>query len=225
MAYELYVVESANQMNQLLIKVELDPEQQGEEIVEAAAIGCRTLKQIVDDSGFRRTVERMAALRLDKFGSTTQEFKDILDDFDKFERFLCLEHEVIVKGGIAADLADKVVDQCRAALNLVTKRVQTPDEVLEAVRTLRDQACDRSRILVAQSANCRKASEMEGQLWKITIGLGGAALIGLNAAIAATTAIPSVGLTAAGAAVSAAFGGAIIRNATTTTPKTRTAGA
>jgi hypothetical protein len=224
MAFELYVVESSNQMNLLLIKAELDSDQQGNEIVEAAVIGCRTLKQLADDSDFRRTVERMTDLRLDRLGSTTQEFKDILEDVDKFERFLCLEQEVLLAGGITADLAEKLVDQCLATVNQLKKGVPTPDEVFEGIRTLRDQACDRSRTLVAQSANTRKASEMESQLWKITMGLGGAALIGLNAAIAATTAIPSVGLTAAGAAVSAAFGGNIIKNATTTTPKTRTAG-
>lgn len=87
-------------------------------------------------------------------------------------------------------------------------------QVIDAVRTLRDQACDHSSVLVAQSINTRRASEMESQLWKLTIGIGGAALIALNAAIVATTAIPSVGLSAAGAAVSSAFGGAIIKNAT-----------
>src|SRR2546425_9389987 len=110
MAFELYVVESANQMNTLLINAELNPEQQSEQIVEAAVIGCRTLKQLVDDKDFRGTVERMADPRLGKERRMAVEFRTIIEDVDRFDHFLCLEREVLVKGGLVQDLADKLID-------------------------------------------------------------------------------------------------------------------
>src|SRR5215216_3335540 len=133
MAFELYVIQGANQMNQLLIKTELTLQRQGEQIVEASVIGCRTLRQLVEDSDFRRTLGKMVDPRLGRDWSMTNEFKGILDNVDKFEYFLRLEHEVLVKGGIAVDLADRLVNQCRVELNLVRNSAQTSDEIFESV--------------------------------------------------------------------------------------------
>jgi hypothetical protein len=124
---------------------------------------------------------------------------------------------------MAAELAAKVIDQCRSAVSMLIQGPLDRAEQIEAIKSLRDQACERSRVLTADLVNTRKVAEMENQMWKITLGICGVALIGLNAAVSTKLIFDAAGFETVGGSMSAALGGAILKGAAST-PKALTAG-
>lgn len=222
MGFETYLVESANQMNQLLVEAEVEADQT-KGIVEASVIGCRALRRLADDKALRSTLKRLRDPRAAGRGRAAIEFQRILEDMDRIEHFLDVEYEVLLKGGMAAELAAKVIDQCRSAVSVLIQGPLDRTEQIEAIRSLRDQACEHSNVLTAELANARKVAAMENQMWKITLGICGVGLIGLNAALSAKLIFEASGFETVGGSISAALGGAILKGAAST-PKALTAG-
>jgi hypothetical protein len=62
MAIETYLIESANQMSNLLVQAEVHPDQT-DLIVEASVIGCRALRRLADDKKLGATLRKVRDLR------------------------------------------------------------------------------------------------------------------------------------------------------------------
>jgi len=223
MGFETYLVPQINKMHDLMIQAKVYPKQEGDKIIEAAVIGCETLRRLVDDPTFHRIIQQLSADRIDKQGSTTREFMNIVENSETFEAFLKIEYQVLNRGGLFPDITADLIYACRHAFEQVRDRAQPASEVIEAARRLQDQACRTADDLIKESKDTVWWDGVRDKVKRIIMGTGGAALAGLNAAAAIPTiATPVAPLTVALAAASGAFGGAIIQNAAST-PKAKEA--
>ncbi|SRR6266542_3247 len=232
MGFETYLIESINQMNSLAVKSEAHPEQRQDCLLEAAVIGCRMLKQLSSDPDFESTLNEFADVRIirrlqQKASDLDQrrerqlvnEFLTIIDDSTHLEMFLELEREIMIRGGLTLDVVDSLVESMRQSVGSVRERAKPPAEIIDTTRVLRDRACTLANDLVDQAQKDDWWDRASQRVKRILLGLGGGALIGLNSGALAT----SVGLTAAGSAVSIAIGGAIISSAAADVAKARSA--
>jgi len=229
MGFETYVVETINQMNLLLVRSDTHSKQRQDYLLEAAVLGCRTLKQLSGDPGFSSTVEEFADVRIikgflegasDEYkrreSEKVDQFRTIMENSDYFATFLDLEREVMVKAGLSVDIVDSLIKSSRESIEDVQRRARPASEVIETVRLLRDRACILSDDLINEAKDEDRWEGVKERIKKVILGLGGVALIGLNA----STLAASVGITAAGSAVSAALGAVFIHNAATDAAKT-----
>lgn len=230
MPFEIYVVESMNRMDMLLAKSEIHPEQKKDYVLEAALVGCRTLGRLCDDPELVPALDQFSDVRLivTYIQKTTtrakrsqrnrvQAFRSIIEDPTNFEHFLTLEREVLLKGGVAPDVVDLLIEQSQEAIDEVRARAKPPSEVLERVRLLRDRACVLSNDLIAEAVADNSWEGIKEKIKRVLLGLGGTAIIGLNASSLAG----SVGITAVGSAVSAALGATVLQMATADKAKAR----
>lgn len=214
MGFETYLIEHVNQMHDLMIEADVHPEDENTNLVEAAVIGCETLKRLIGDKSFLRTVEQMSTARLDERGHTGREFLHIVDNMNNFEEFLKIEHKLLLESGLFPDIAATLISLSRNALDDVRDRAKPASEVIDAARTLTDQACETAHDLVEKAQRTNKWDTLKDRLKRIMMGIGGAAVIGVDAAAALPTAVtPVAPLTVAMGAVSAAFGASLVQNA------------
>ena len=215
MGFETYLIENINKMHDLIIQTELHPDDEARYLTEAAVIGCEALTRLSGDNSFLSTVQQMSAARVDALGHTRQEFLKVIDNLNSFEEFLKIEHELLLASGLFPDVAAPLIGLTRKALDEVRSRAKPAAEVMEAVRTLTDQACNTARDLLNEAAGHKKWGGLKDKLKRVMMGLGGAALVGVNAAAVLPTAItPVAALTIAMGAASTAFGVSIVQNAT-----------
>lgn len=223
MAFETYLIDTIKQMDSFLLTAEVDPNKSPECLSGAAGAGCRTLKRLCDDKDLDATLDQFADVRIittfiqrssarsrRSERRRTLEFKSIIEDPTNFERFLELEREVLRKGGVPHDTIERILESCLEAIEEVRERAKPPSEIIDTVRTLRDRACQLSQDLTDKAVRESRWSDIRTRLKKVTLGAGGLALVGLNASALAA----SVGITAVGSVVSAAFGGAVLAGAT-----------
>ena len=84
MGFETYLVPQINKMHDLMIQAKVYPKQEGDKITEAAVIGCETLRRLMDDPTFHRTIQKLSADRVDEQGGNytriqgySREFRDL----------------------------------------------------------------------------------------------------------------------------------------------------
>src|SRR5690349_12981942 len=119
MPFETYLVESIKQMNGLVIQSGLSDEQHTKCLIEAAAIGCRTLGQLCEDPELPQKLEQAADVRIiarfmeraSERGQRRQrelvvKYRNIVENPDNFKDFVGIEREVLIKGGIPPEVVD-----------------------------------------------------------------------------------------------------------------------
>ncbi|MDX6406085.1 MAG: hypothetical protein QOH70_3540 [Blastocatellia bacterium] len=221
MGFETFLIPNINHMDTLLALAESAPREEGTHITEAAVVGCRSLQRLIAEPGFIRTVVDLAAARLDRSGSDTDEFKSLVRSYENFESFLRIEQEIMTKAGFFPDVAKQIMQLGQLMRESILARAQPASEIIDQVRLLRDQACNLSQALIKEGQKKQDWAITKQRVRKILIGTGGAALVGLNAVAALITGAPTAGLTVAGAAVSGAIGGSIISSATSPVEKSQ----
>jgi hypothetical protein len=222
MAFETYLIPIINRMNDLLAKSESDFGRASDYLLEAAVMGCRTLRQLSGDPQVSSIIEEFADVRIIKGflekaseeyrrreAQKAEEFRRIIEDPEQFDNFLNLEREVLIKAGVSADVADRLIDSSRESVKEVQERAKPPAEIIETIRLLRDRACLLSDDLIRRAKEEQRWEGIREGIKKIMLGLGGLGLIGLNASSFAA----SHGMTTVGSVVSSALGGAIIGSA------------
>ncbi len=230
MPIEKYLIESVRQMHTLLVQCEVNPQRNANCLVEASALGCLTLKRLCDDPDFHDVLDEFADVRLISTFIQKQsakqkrierkrinEFRSIVENSDNFEMFLDLEKEVLLRGGVPAEVTELLIEASLETIEEIRARAKPPSEVMEIVRVLRDRACLVSADLKAKAIDESRWDGIKARIRKTTLGIGGAALIGLNASALAAT----VGITSVGSVVSAALGGAVLSGAAADIGKSR----
>lgn len=222
MGFEDYLIANVNELHNLTIQAQLYPAQEGTKIHQAALIGCDTLKRLVDDRSFARTVEELSEARFAKLEyqadgfrrHDSDEFRQLINREDSFEAFLHIEYNIMVKAGLFPDIAGQLIRESRLALQNVKDRAVPPAEVIGAVMRLRDQACLMANDLTQEAVHDRKWEKWKDRIKRMVKGIGGAALVGVNAVtFASTAATPAALATGAMGAVSGAVGIDIVKNA------------
>jgi hypothetical protein len=201
-------------MDALLLQSDLDKEPD-QTLLKAAAIGCRTLGKLCEDPELPRTFEQAADVRIiarfmEKASEReqrasrqrVQEFRNIIENPDRFNEFLALERELLIKGGVPLDVVDLLIEASYRAVDEIKVRARPPEEMM------------------SNAADLERWGRLKGKIKLTVAGLGGIGLAGLNVSALAV----SMGITTVGSTVSTAIGGGIISGAAAELLKTREAG-
>lgn len=199
--YQRYLSSAIDRINDKLELARAHPEEH-HRLGEASSIGCYTLEWLGNDPDFLRDIRLLATLKEENL----DDMKEIVSDFSDFERFLRIEREILLQAGLRSNTAMWLIDLCRSLRGEVVDDFFPPNSTEQLIETisnriskLREQACHMADVQV-------KRAEQAIVYKRLLMGMGGALLVGLNVGTVATT----IGLTAPAAALSGAFGVAII---------------
>ncbi len=206
--YERIAVDTVNRMRELIDKADTFPSIL-EYPLEAAMIGCNALQRFTVDTDFYDDLfapyreldaasTRHPLLSSLKRLNPAGEWEKLRGDMNEFNRFLTIEREVLVKGGMEPGAADILIFHCRE----ITARRVSQDEAQEALASLQIAACGevdtlRQNIYMAGQliVNDKRHRRTMRILRRVLLGVGAVAMVGLNGgAIAATVGLSSLGL-------------------------------
>ena len=197
-----YLVRAANDMFEILAR-RIEPN--SSELSELFAIACSTLKRLERDEEFTKAVN-LSALEW----KLNPDAVSISGDLRHFtDGFLQIERKVMLAAGLDDCTWSHLQRAAEEVRNQIAHDGINVTRLMNAVTYLREMACDIAaelRKTVDKSATHRRALNAAR---KVALSVGGAAMIGVNASSIAAT----VGLSTAGAAVSAAVGGGLITRA------------
>ena len=198
-----YLVTATNDMFVVLAH---SPEPSQVELREAFTIGCKALKRLEGDDEF---IEAISLLRKRRVAHI-QDFKSIVTDVNHFTQgFLEIERKVMLAAGLSENSWSYVSRFAREVRVHINEDRVNVDALRKAIAGLRSVACDIADQLHTTVQKAEEHKRARNTLGRVALGIGGAAVIGVNASVLAAT----VGLSTAGSAVSAAVGGGLITRA------------
>lgn len=128
-----------------------------------------------------------------------------------FEYFLGIERSLLQEAGMDAGVTEALIDQCRAARKAPRRGKFNADAFSGALEELRLAVCSILAELRKATFDEHSQHQMSRHLASVFKGFCGCVLVGVDASSLA----PTVGLSAAGSAVSIAVGSAIVGQAIT----------
>jgi hypothetical protein len=203
------LVAAANQMHKSLTLYEADRDlgnQEAESLVQCAVIGCSVLgngvyvQALVDDA---RALRGTAA--------NYRRNMHLITGVDHFEYFLQIERSLLELAGADQGLIEIIFEKCRDARREARRGEINVAAFRDALEELRITACGTLIELRNATTNQRAPQQFARRLGTVLTGCCGCVVVGLDASILA----PTVGLSAAGSAVSITVGGAIVAQAIT----------
>jgi hypothetical protein len=177
----------------------------GDRLIQSATTGCSLLSNevyvqaLVDDA--RMFANRQRHHRRD--------MRAIMGDRAHFENFLGLEKRLLIEAGFTHDEADVIVRRCWDARDVARHAKFDAGEFGTALMGLRLAVCRALTEMRKTSLDRQRQQEQSRRLAAVRKGIFGCVLVGLDASSLPAT----VGLSAAGSAVSIALGGAIVGQA------------
>lgn len=197
-----YLIKAADDMFEILAR-RVEPT--SSELNEFFAIACSTLKRLERDGGFIKAVEQAGSeWRLNP------SVVAIISDVRHFtDGFLQIERKVMLAAGLDECTWSYLRQAVEAVRNYSVHMGINSRRIMDSVTYLREMACDIGTELgksIEKSATRRRALNAAT---RVAFGVGGGALIGVNASSIAVT----IGLSTAGAAVSTAVGVGLLTRA------------
>lgn len=195
-----YVVEATNE----IFRVMSGPQEPTRETLSAAlTLGCEVLERLSRDRQFFESLRSL----LQENAHDTPEYQSIIQDLACFtSEFLSLETEQLKKTGLSCDAISSLIADADRLYKQVANKGSLDLVALRAnIIKLRNEACRFSRTL-DYGPTRRHAIDFLGPLG---LGVGGAAIIGLNAGAFGL----SAGMSVAASQVSATLGTALITTA------------
>lgn len=213
--YERIAVDTVNRLYELIDKADTDP-QRLEYLALAATTGCNALQRFTRDGDFfddlvvpyRKLAENPLRQLIPDWKpiDPARAWAELRDDMDEFNRFLTIEREVLVKGGMEPGAADLLIFECRG----ISAQRQSEEEVLHALERLQGATCDeanRLRMEIANAlANAESRQRAKGTLRRVILVTGGVALVGASVGAAVVT----FGLSTPASVVLGTIGGGLI---------------
>ena len=126
-----------------------------------------------------------------------------------FEHFLGVERRLLLEAGMDAEVAEALINQCRTARGATRRGKFNADAFNGTLEELRRAVCGILAELREAALDEASQRQMSGRLMSVFKGVCGCVLVGVDASSLA----PTVGLSAAGSAVSIAVGSAIVGQA------------
>lgn len=198
--YDRLLVNATDKMHEYLDQMTLYPDNTVY-LMEASAIACGALGRLQENPRFRENVERVYSI--------SSQLADVDEFSDSFEEFMQAEREILVKGGLSATSVSLLTAQCRTCIRNLHDRRGDPQDVIEAVGTLRTAACEIADQLSGKHHDDERLRQWRKRARIVGLGLGGATIIGLNFSPLTTT----VGLSTAGSQLSGEIGVGMIYTA------------
>jgi hypothetical protein len=175
-------------------------------LVQCAKIGCSLLSNdmylqaLVNDA--RVLQERRRHYRRDT---------KVITGRAHFEHFLRIERSLLEQAGTDPELTEAIIVRCREARKATRQDRFDANSFSGALEELRLAVCGVLAQLRGATVDQPPLSRVSQRLTPVLKGICGCVVVGLDASILA----PTVGLSAAGSAVSIAVGGAIVGQAIT----------
>jgi len=200
MAELKYLVEATNEIHRILLGT-INPNQ--EDLQRVFAIGCNTLKRAAVDAQVELDL-RVLAERQDQF---LADFKVISGDVNHFVRGFCnIEREAMSKAGINKAAVNALLREAVSLRNSIYNSTINPEEVVENIRKLRDETCAIAKKLHDAPLEAEEKRKANKRLKRLAAGIGGIAIVAINASTLAL----SMGMSLPGTAVSGGVGSGLI---------------
>jgi hypothetical protein len=175
-----------------------------DQLVQCAAAGCSLL----------RNNSYMQAMVIDA-GTLTQRAREQrstvegIIETDHFDFFLEGEKRLLTAAGADSSLVEVIIQQCRDAREKAGRDEVNTNQFRDALEELRDAVCTALAELRGSSFSQSPRRTLQRRLTACFEGVCGGVIVGLDATALAV----SIGLSAAGSAVSGALGAAIVGDA------------
>jgi hypothetical protein len=176
-------------------------------LVQSATTGCSLLSNDV----YVRALEDDALTFRDRRRRHRKDMQSIMGSSSHFDKFLELEKSLLVEAGTDPRLADVIIARCRDSREAAKNGRFDAGAFRDALGELRLAVCGVLADLRKAALDQQRQDQTFRRLAAVRGGVFGCVVVGLDASSLVTT----VGLSAAGAAVSIAVGGAIVSQALT----------
>ena len=204
-----YLVSATNEMFSILSR-SLEPSQL--ELCEAFAVGCMTLRRLRKDEEFFKAANLLRKHR----NANRKDFTAIITDVNHFTQgFLVIERKAMLAAGISVASWEYLARCTEGIRDRIARAPFKFEDLTIAISKLRKIVREIADELQEAEVKADRRGRIQNAFGKMVLGIGGAAMIGVNASALAAT----VGLSPAGSAVSAAVGvGMVIRPSNESNP-------
>lgn len=188
MALATEVALAVNETAARLMKARQYPDEAEEHLRAAAVQACAAARRLLEDSAFMAALEASQKER----EARAAEIDALFDDPRRIEEFLDYQQELLTEAGLFAELAEQVVENCRASL----ARKEAPaapwrSDPVRAFQALQHRLCSKAEELDARRKERLHVQERRRSrrfLRRGLFGLSGGLLVAVDLAAAAPTA-------------------------------------
>jgi hypothetical protein len=203
--YTKEVISATNQIHSILLQ-SYEPDE--EALQKVFAIGCHTLEHVTTQMQVLNDLKRMAFTQ-ERYW---REYKEICGNVDHFNDEFCqIERRVLIKAGVSSEAVDLLLAQAKALRKIIKDLKINPEVIFGEIEKLRDVTCEIAKSLHYLPLDHREKQKFKNKVKKLGAGIGGIAIVGVNASALAL----SWGMSGPGTSVSTGFGGGLIGSALT----------
>ena len=195
-----YLVTASNMMFGILSKsIQPSPN----DLKEAFIVGCNALKRLREDGAFLTAVQMLAKRK----GTVEQDVAKIINDIEHFTSgFLVIEGTVMVSAGINEVTWGRLSQAAKEVRADAAQVSLNENDLRNVVNELQVATCKIAHELERAEKGSLKWKRAGKILVKVTLGIGGATMVFVNAGALAA----SLGLSTAGSAASATVGATLL---------------
>jgi hypothetical protein len=195
-----YIVDATNRIEHILSET-VEPNQA--HLEKVFSIACHTLTRASAQADVLDDLRRLAITQKQFWA----EYQEIVGNVDHFVRGFCvIEERAMIAAGLSENAAESLVQQAITLRDSIKSLTINPHQVRDDIKKLSDTSCDVARKIHEHPIQQDERRKMKKQLKRFFAGIGGIAIVGINASALAAT----IGLSAAGTAVSAGVGSGLI---------------
>lgn len=172
----------------------MGPDADVETLLSAATMGCQAIGMLQK--------EPELAERLDTILKEGGDPSKIIAELDEFTRFLALERNALVNAGLSSGVADALIQTASTFSAANAARFESASDVMSELARVENVVC----FAAGRMRDAQNDEENWAYLYQIGKGVGGAAIIGVNA----FAELPSLGLASASLAIGGAMLGSVL---------------
>ena len=165
----------------LKLPTEHDAKTRQGDLAQAAQIGCKTLIQLSYDEDFYRDIEELAYLQQTNF----KDFASITGEVDHYvNHFLEFEEQIICESKINVVMAKILRNEAEKLREAVRDTYLDVQAVRAHVTRLQEITCNIATSLLKRHIDETEKKKVKNKLLQVSIGLGGAVVLGVNLSVA-----------------------------------------
>lgn len=194
MSFAKKLIRATKSVNECLENSAPDAPRESKWLARGLKVSCETIRELLIDTEFRRLLDGRP--RGDDRTAAVAYLRECEKSADRLEEFLAAEHELFIRAGVPATLADTLIQRCRGVV-VQLRYENVPLNLGSTLTELRSFVCERSGRIGAD-----RRRRVLGGMSEILLGITGASL---NGGLLAAT----VGLSGAASAASMMVGGVV----------------
>jgi hypothetical protein len=143
---------------------------------KACTLGCRTLGVLSDDKEF---FEQLYAAG-NASTALSDEVKKVFEDLARFDDFLRMEERCLTDAGVEPAQVKRLLQEAREVRHVTRNRSMDANAIQVGLNKLRNETCNMAEQLETKGAVDDRHGELREILRKVALGVGGAAVVGVN---------------------------------------------